>query len=273
LIDARSTLDIGGRTTQTPIIGTSTGGESSEARCVRQDALARAYQSDPRARERVVAELLPMVHSVARRFKRGEEPLEDLIQVGSVGLIKALQRYDSDRGQHFVTYGMPTIIGEIRRHFRDRCWAVHVPRRVQELSRLVTAAERRLTASTGRTPTIAQLAQTLGRGEAAVTEAWLASCGMRTVPLEQPGHEDPFVDAGFATAEHHATIAWLTHDLCLRDRRIVALRFGSEMSQREIGEAVGVSQMQVSRLLREIMGALETKAVRSRAPHDSPRAG
>jgi RNA polymerase sigma-B factor len=248
-------------------------GQSDRERRAWQDGLARAYQRDPRTQEQVVTALLPLVHSIARRYKRGEEPLDDLVQVGAVGLLKALNRFEPGVGRHFVAYAIPTITGEIRRHYRDTAWAVHVPRGVQELAQKVTRADRDLFAKTGRPPSIGEISAAVGRDQEAVLEAWIAARGMRATPLTRPKNDDEtemtpddrflgIDEPGFSAAEDRATLEQLSKRLSRREREILALRFGEDLSQREVGQRIGLSQMHVSRVLRRVIEKLETAAAR-----------
>lgn len=238
----------------------------------RQDALAIEYRRDPDSRNRVVTELLPIVHAIAKRYNHGEEPLDDLVQVGSVGLLKALAGFDPEYGRSFFGYAYPTITGEIRRHFRDTGWAVHVPRAVQERAHRVKAAERALRAETGRAPTIAALVAAVGETHEAVTEAWLAGKGMRAGSLDRRRGDDdeaggPYdrhlrvIDDGFLAVETRSTIGALTRGLPEREREIIVLRYGQGLTQRQIGDRLGTSQMQISRLLRRINDELQRVAL------------
>ena len=225
--------------------------------------LVLLYQQDPSTRETVIEAFLPLAQSVARRYHRGEEPLEDLEQVALLGLVKALERFDPDRGSPFATYAMPTMTGEVRRHYRDTGWAVHVSRGAQELAQKIAALER---ASTERL-TADEVAQRLGVTVEDVVTGRIAQRAMRADSLDRPRNADdgeaaePAIapaspDAGYDAAEHRATIAKLTAGLPERERQILALRFAGDLSQAEIGREVGISQMHVSRILRRTLATL-----------------
>jgi RNA polymerase sigma-B factor len=238
----------------------------------RQNALARQYHEDPDSRGYVVGELLPLAKSLASRYKRGEEPYDDLLQVASIGLLKALERFDANRGLDFAGFAIPTITGELRRHYRDTGWAVHVPRSVQEMAQKVTRAEREFFADHGRHPSLAEVAEALDTDEETVLEARIAGEGMRSSSTDEPlgGDESSsrktterflqVIDAGYEAAERRATLGELTANLEPRDRMILTMRFAQGRTQREIGEAVGISQMQVSRILKTIQQKLEANA-------------
>jgi RNA polymerase sigma-B factor len=254
---------------------------SAVQRSAHQDALARRYQIDPNSREEVVRELLPLASSLALKYKRGEEPYDDLLQVASLGLLKALERYDPDRGIPFFAFALPTITGELRRHYRDTGWSVHVPRSVQEMAQKVTVKERELFAETGRHPTIAETARALGADEESVLEGHLAGRGMRSSSIDRPaddeGEDDSglaerflrVTDDGFAAAENRATLGALTANLDDRELTILTMRFVQGHSQREIGAAIGVSQMQVSRLIRQSLARLRMDIERAQRREDA----
>lgn len=239
-------------------------------------ALLRRYRDsrDPAVREELAHRLMPLVRAVARRYARRGEPLDDLVQVGAIGLLKALDRFDPDRGVPFRGFAVPTISGEIRRHFRDAGWMVRPPRDLQELVLAVSAATERLSAQHGREPTIAELAKETRVGADEVAEALRAGGGYRAASLDAPAGDDGLTfgdgigeaDGGFdlVDAQHicHRGLSALRP----RERRIVALRFWGGLSQREIAEEVGISQMHVSRLLRgalaQMRGAIGEEPVR-----------
>jgi RNA polymerase sigma-B factor len=222
--------------------------------------LVLLYQRDPSTHETVIAAFRPLAISVAKRYHRGEEPLDDLIQVALLGLVKALDRFDPDRGSPFATYALPTMTGEVRRHYRDTGWAVHVNRGAQELAQRLAALER----AEGERLTAEAAAEKLEVSVENVVSARLAQRAMRADSLDRthraedaepaimPAADDP----GYAAAEHRATIARLTDGLPERERTILALRFAADRSQAEIGRAVGVSQMHVSRILRRTLSEL-----------------
>jgi RNA polymerase sigma-B factor len=232
-----------------------------------------AYRAgDVAARERMVERYLPLVRSVASRYAGRGEPLEDLVQVGSIGLVLALDRFDVERGTKFTTYAVPTIVGEIQRHFRDRAWAVHVPRRMKEQSLRVARVVESSTADLGRSPTIGELAETMELEEDEVVEALETYRAYATRSLSQPlgagGDEETMEDVlgeterGYEEVEHGTLLEAGLEALDDRERTIVELRFFDGLTQSEIAARIGISQMHVSRLLRRALvtmrGRLET---------------
>ena len=225
---------------------------------------------DRRLRDELVEEHAPLAHFLASRFANRGEQRDDLVQVALVGLFKAVERFDPGRGLQFSTFATPTILGELKRHFRDRGWAVRVPRRVQELhlqlGRIVSA----LGQEEGRSPTPAEVAERAGVSEEAVLEAMEAGSLYRLVSLD--GSVTPDDEGGelasclgdddpeFERIEHRSEIDELLEALPARERRIVELRFFESMTQSEIAERVGVSQMHVSRLLTRSLERLRTEA-------------
>ncbi len=206
-----------------------------------------------------LAELhMPLVEYLARRFADRGEPLDDLVQVGSIGLLKAIDRFDTDREVAFSTYATPTIVGEIKRHFRDRGWSVRVPRRLQELSLRLGKATTRLSQELGRSPTVDELATALGVTPEEALEAYEAGLAYSTTSLdvrvndeegstlgELMGGEDARLD----TMEELASLAPAVAELDERERRILHLRFFKGLTQSQIAAEVGLSQMHVSRQL------------------------
>jgi RNA polymerase sigma-B factor len=227
--------------------------------------LLRAYheRGDETARDRLVEEHLPLVRSLARRYAGRGEPLDDLVQVGSIGLIKAIDRFDVTRGVELSTYAIPTIVGELKRHFRDTGWAVHVPRRLKELSLRLNHAIEELGTILGRSPTVAELAAEVDADVEEVVEALDASRAYTAVSLSAPADDDGAVrldligvdEAGYETSEHRAQLSPGFERIDDRERRILHLRFSEGMTQSQIAREVGISQMHVSRLIRR---ALET---------------
>ena len=216
---------------------------------------------DPVARDRIVERYMPLVRSVASRYAGRGEPLEDLVQVGSIGLVLAIERFDLERGVQFTTYAVPTIVGEIQRHFRDRVWALHVPRRMKELSLRLTRTIEAETADLGRSPTIAELAQTMGLEEDEVVEALETYHAYSTRSLSQPlgqggGTDETMEDmlgqheTGYEEVEDGVLVEAGLDALDERERAIVEMRFFEGLTQSEIAARIGISQMHVSRLLR-----------------------
>jgi RNA polymerase sigma-B factor len=222
---------------------------------------------DAGAREQLVKRFLPLANKLAYRYRGPHEPIEDLKQVASLGLVKAIDRFDTTRGITFQSFAVPTILGELKRYFRDCGWVVHVPRRVQELSIKVGQAQREMTASTGRAPTFIEVAQYLEVTTEDVLEAMDASHAHKPLSFEAPnegGDEDSSrlgdslgeVDVHFERVELGATIAQAAEQLTDRERRVLALRFIEDRTQTEIAKEIGVSQMQVSRILRSSLDRL-----------------
>jgi RNA polymerase sigma-B factor len=231
------------------------------------DALLVAYHrdGDVRAREQVLVELMPLVRALASRYAGRGEAFEDLVQVGSIGLIKAVDRFDIDRGVDISSYAVPTIVGEIKRHFRDKAWAMHVPRRLKELSVRLSRVLDQLTNELGRSPTIAELARATGVEEEDVIDALDSTNAYSTRSLHAPvedGGDDYLAeklgteDAGFAEVEEAAVVAAGLDGLDERERRIVELRFYEELTQSQIAAELGISQMHVSRLLRRALATM-----------------
>jgi RNA polymerase sigma-B factor len=231
-----------------------------------QDLLRRYHQQgDREARRLLIERMMPLVRSLARRYAGRGETLDDLEQVGFVGLIKAVDRFDVSRELRFSTFAVPTILGEIKRHFRDRTWSVRVSRSIQELNAKVTKEADRLSAKLGRSPTIEELAEATGSTVELVLEALQGARAYSTVPLDEPLGEDDEpvarlgdIDPNFVRAEDRVEIRRGLDALEAREQTIVTLRFVQGLTQREIADHVGISQMHVSRLLRrslEQMGA------------------
>lgn len=236
----------------------------------RELALLRRYhdRGDVLAREQLIEQHLPLVRMLARPYCRRGEPLEDLVQIGTIGLIKAIDRFDLSRGVAFSTYATPTIVGEIRRHFRDRAWMVRVPRRLRQLNgRLPTLADE-LAGRLGRQPTTAELARAAGATEDEVSEA--RGCAHAHAPLSLSpwdggggdGHElDPLETLGapdhrYELVEQRAALRSALRTLDERERTILQLRFVEDQVQAEIAGQLGISQMHVSRLIRRALDKL-----------------
>ena len=228
--------------------------------------LLRAYyeNGDQRVRDELVERNLPLVRAIARRYAGKGEPFDDLVQVGSIGLIKAIDRFDLDRGVTLQTYAVPTIVGEIKRHFRDRGWAMYVPRRLKELNLKLSTLIEELSGQLGRSPTVDELAEASGANEEEVVEALEVGYAYSTEPLTLPGDDDfeldrlhrlGTVDEGYAAAEDQSVLDHGLGALDERERRIVELRFIEGLTQSQIAQEVGISQMHVSRLIRS---SLET---------------
>jgi RNA polymerase sigma-B factor len=232
-------------------------------------ALLRAYREDGdlAARDRLVEAFMPLVSSLARRYAGRGEQFDDLQQVAALGLVKAIERFDLDREVDLVTYIFPTVVGELKRHFRDRVWSVTVPRRLKELHQLLSRLIEDLTSRNGRSPTIPELALAAGVTEEEVVEgleagrAYSARSLTATHDVED-GAEVALIDlledeeTGYEEAENRDLLASGIHALDERERMIVRLRFADGLTQSEIATQVGVSQMHVSRLLRRALEKL-----------------
>ena len=227
----------------------------------------RQQRGEPGARRELIERYMPLARSLALRYRRASEPLDDLIQVASVGLVKAVDRWDPERGLAFSSYAVPTILGELRRYFRDSTWDVRPARDMQELCLAVEEARDALWVDLGRSPTVADLAKHLDRPPEQVMEALQASDGRSLRSLDAPVHEDEGDsasagdligdhDPGFARVEAVATIEQMTAILDDRAREILRLRFEEDMLQSEIAAHVGCSQMHVSRIIRSSLERL-----------------
>ena len=210
---------------------------------------------------------MPLVRKIASRYAGRGEPMEDLVQVGSIGLVLAIERFDIERGVKFTTYAVPTIVGEIQRHFRDRAWAVHVPRRMKELSLKLARTIEVATGDLGRAPTIAELAADTGLEEEEVVEALETYHAYSTRSLSQPlglGDSDEGTvedlfgapEEGYDEVEHGVLLESGLAALDDRERAIIELRFFEGLTQSEIAARVGISQMHVSRLLRRSLAVM-----------------
>lgn len=234
--------------------------------------LFRRYkeEGDVEAREKLVMSHMNLVRFLANKFKNRGEPLDDLIQVGYLGLLKAIDRFDPSRGLEFTTYATPTIMGEIKRHFRDKGWSVRVPRRLQELSAKVNQATDVLTTELQRSPKIEEIAEYLDASVDEVLEAMESSSAYSSVPLEGTGNNDnddaPSVLDRYATedsalnfTDDRLIIQEALKGFSPREREVIDLRFLQGMTQIEIAEQLGISQVQVSRLLRRTLKKIQDK--------------
>ncbi|MFE6819094.1 RNA polymerase sigma factor SigF [Streptomyces sp. NPDC057677] len=219
-------------------------------------------------RNQLVRMHLPLVEHLARRFRNRGEPLDDLTQVATIGLIKSVDRFDPERGVEFSTYATPTVVGEIKRHFRDKGWAVRVPRRLQELRLSLTTATAELSQQHGRSPTVHELAERLGISEEEVLEGLESANAYSTLSLDVPDTDDesPAVadtlgaeDEALEGVEYRESLKPLLEDLPPREKRILLLRFFGNMTQSQIAQEVGISQMHVSRLLARTLASLREK--------------
>jgi RNA polymerase sigma-B factor len=242
-------------------VGVPDGAGPQETELLREFARTR----DQRLKEHLVERFLPLARSLASRYRGGGEPMEDLVQIASVGLVNAISRFDPERGFSFATFAVPTILGELRRHFRDRGWAVHVDRGLKERHAAVEGAIGELSRRLGRSPSVAEISDRVGLSEEDVLEALDAGNAHHALSIDAraPEGEDedrpPIVDSlgdpepGYAAVEYGQAIAPVLAELSARDRVIVHMRFVDDRTQTEIADEVGVSQMQVSRILRATM--------------------
>lgn len=226
---------------------------------------------DPRGRELLVDRYLPLARRLARRYQHTDEPIEDLVQVASIGLLKAVDRFDCSREVMFSSYAVPTILGELKRHFRDRTWSVRVPRDLQELALRVDRTVTRLSLGRRRSPSVGEVARAVETSEEQVLEALEAMGAYRASSLDVPrssrDEETESVaetigstDRGYDRAEERATLEPLMAGITERERTVLRLRFSDDLTQAEIGERIGVSQMQVSRLIRQALTRLRAGA-------------
>jgi len=248
-------------------------GKRPRAEVMREAAMVRRYAEtkDPALQAELVERFLPLARSLAMRYRGGTESLDDLVQVASLGLVKALDGFDPSRGRSFTAYAVPTMLGELRRHFRDRVWNVHLPRGLQERAMDVNDAIQKLGDKLNASPTVGQIAEHLDLSEEEVLEALEADEARRTLSLDAPrSREDaeavptietvPSTEPGFEAIE--SQLAAADADLDEREKLVLKLRFGADMTQYEIGRKLGVSQMQISRImrkaLRKLLGAVQS---------------
>ncbi len=237
---------------------------------------------DQWARERLVERFLPLARKLARRYHGAHEPLDDLVQVASLGLVKAIDRYDPDRGIAFSSFAVPTILGELKRYFRDAGWSIHVPRGTQELAIKVEQIQRRLTTHTGRPPTFDEIAQYGELSIEDVLDALEAAAAHHAVSLDVPREDGEGeigtladaigeIDARFELVDTGMSIGEAAKQLSERERRVLAMRFIADRTQTQIAAEIGVSQMQVSRILRKSLARLAELVEGGAAPSGSPR--
>jgi RNA polymerase sigma-B factor len=258
--------------------------EARERRARDDQRLFKAWLTtgDTRARTALIERFMPLARSLARRYQRSGEPLDDLVQVASVALVKAIDRYDPARGCAFSSFAVPTIAGELKRYFRDHSWTVRPPRDLQEVTLRVETALTRLTQTLDRSPTTQELAQAAGLDDEQVLEAMQARRGRSAVSLQTPqgdpsdamtlGDTIGTEDCELERAEQRAALDDLLKTVPARAREMVRLRFEEDMTQAEIGALFGVSQMQVSRILRQTIEQLRQVADRAEALDPASRA-
>jgi RNA polymerase sigma-B factor len=266
-------------TVRSPKTASSPIGGGSDDRCA--ELFHRwCTHRDPRARDELVERFLPLARKLAHRYRGAHEPIEDLFQVASLGLVKAVDRFDLSRGTAFSSFAVPTILGELKRYFRDCGWSVHVPRGAQEQALKVEEAQQALTTKRGRPPTVPELAEYLELGVQEVLEALETAGAHHAASLDAP-HTDE--DGGNATlgslfgaederyrlVEDGLTITAAARQLPLHERRVLQLRFLEDLTQTQIAERIGVSQMQVSRILRRALSRLNAFADPDQPPQDA----
>ena len=245
-------------------------GDGAATRKLERTLLIRYHRTgDLAAREELVKRCLPLARDLARRYSYTDEPFDDLLQVASVGLIKAIDRFDPDRGAKFSSYAAPTILGELKRHFRDKGWSLHVPRDLQERALAVSRKTEALSKELGRSPSVREVAEALGHTVEDVLEAQQAAASYEAVSLDAPmGREDDEAaalvellgseDLGYELVADRDAMASGWKELRDVEASVLELRFMHGLNQREIGERIGYSQMHVSRLLRRALSQLET---------------
>ncbi|GAA5178513.1 hypothetical protein GCM10023322_05860 [Rugosimonospora acidiphila] len=244
-------------------------GGSAVALLQHMHKLPNAHPDRVAVRDRAITAWLPLARHLARRFEGRGEALDDLTQIAAMGLIKAIDRFNPEYGADFASYAVPTIVGEIKRHFRDRTWDIRVPRRLQELKLDINTATATLTQTLGRSPTVADLARHLKRSEDEVLEGLEGARAYNAVSLQTIiGNDEDGTELGdrfgaddpeFATAELRASLRPALDTLAPRERQIIVLRFFGHQTQTQIAERVGVSQMHVSRLLAKSLRALRNQ--------------
>lgn len=247
--------------------------------------LLRRYheQGDLAAREQLIEQYLSLVRSLARRYSYRGEQLEDLVQIGCIGLIKAIDRFDVNRGVELTTYATPNIIGEIKRHFRDKGWAVRVPRGLQELNVQLSKLVEDLTVEYSRSPTVPELAKAAGVEEELVLEALESGRAYTSLSLssgggsDEDGEIDPLESLGteehqYLVSEDRAVLAPGFRALDPRERTILHLRFYTGLTQSQIAQQVGISQMHVSRLIRRALEKIRVEIASDEEPEPARRA-
>jgi RNA polymerase sigma-B factor len=231
-------------------------------------AMPAGHPSRAALRDRAIEAWLPLARHLANRYAGRGEPTDDLVQTATIGLIKAVDRFDADRGVDFAGYAIPTIIGEIKRHFRDRTWSIRVPRRLQELRLAITEANNTLTHTLGRSPTVADIAVHLGVTEEDVLEGLEGARAYNATSLSTPISADGNTELGdtlggedseFEIAETRVALGPALASLDEREQKILTLRFYGNLTQQQIAEQIGISQMHVSRLLTKALTKLRSR--------------
>jgi RNA polymerase sigma-B factor len=246
--------------------------EREQARTAERELLERYHRNgDVAAREELIERFIPLARDLALRYSYTDESMDDLVQVACLGLIKAIDRFEPGRGTKFTSYAAPTILGELKRHFRDKGWALHVPRDLQERTLALSRETEELSKQLGRSPSIREVAMAMGCSVEAALEAREAASSYEAASLDAPSATNDDEggslldllgerDDSYELVESRDAIAETWHDLPELERRVVELRFMHDLTQREIGERIGYSQMHVSRLLRRALSRLENAA-------------
>ena len=255
-------------------------GDLRSMKAAEAELLRRYADSGGQAlKEELTERLMPLARSMAMRYRNGSEPLEDLIQVAALGLVKAIEGFEPDRGRPFAAYAVPTILGELRRHFRDHVWSVHLPRSLQERTADVRDAIEALSDRMGRSPTVRQVAEHLEITQEEALEALQAGDARRTVSLDAPRQADdagsmPMIETvaaaetGYEAVE--SQLAAQHAGLDERESLVLRLRFGHDLTQAEIGRRLGVSQMQISRVMRKALRKLLEAVTDDEPVQDGP---
>jgi RNA polymerase sigma-B factor len=246
---------------------------ASTRRAIDERRLLKRYHEhgDPAAREELIHRLMPLARQLALRYQRKGQPIDDLLQVANMGLVKAIDRFDPDRGNTLSTFAVPTILGELRRYFRDSGWSVHVGRRLQERTMLVERVSERLGSRLGRSPSVHELSAEIGLPAEEVVEALEASSAYQAASLDERLYDNDgdgttlidmlgSEDDGFELVRDRSAAASAMRALDERARHILHLRFAADMTQSQIAAELGVSQMHVSRLLRRALTTLRERA-------------
>ncbi len=250
-----------------PLTATSTADNAADL-VAAMAALPAGHPSRPAVRDRAIEAWLPLARHLAQRYANRGEPFDDLFQTATVGLLKAIDRFDPDFGVDFAGFAIPTIVGEIKRHFRDRTWSIRVPRRLQEMRLAITAANNTLTHTLGRSPTVADIAAHLDVSEEEILEGLEGGRAYTATSLSSPTGADGDIELGatlggedpeYALAEARIALGPAMQKLDAREQRIITLRFYGNLTQTEIAEQVGISQMHVSRLLSRALAKLRTQ--------------
>jgi len=256
---------------------------ANAARAEREHELLRRYHvdGDGRAKDQLAEEMLPLARALAGRYAGRGEPLDDLVQVACIGIMKAIEGFDLTREVRFSSYATPTVLGEIKRHFRDRTWAMRVPRGMQELQLKIAKARDKLTSELGRSPTVQELADVVEAPFEEVLQTLQSVGARRTRSLDEPTGEDRDMsladaigadDPEMARTEMRVLLDGAMDVLSARDREVLRLRFEEDLTQTEISSRIGVSQMQISRIIRQSLVRLRMDIERERERASSPAA-